>query len=175
MFEDTCVYTDRCILRCLKESDSDELFSTLGNSDVFKYIPYNEYCSIDNVKESIKDYYIGRMKDGSACEFGIEIKCSRSIIGTCGFMIIEGDLGVLSYILNKSYWNKGIMSEVVKSIVKFGFYNIGLNRIVAYCMVDNIASKNVLIKNGFMYVGDSVMSTDSGNYAMSNYILDKTI
>src|SRR5699024_2091397 len=98
-----------------------------------------------------------------------------SIIGTCGFMIIEGDLGVLAYMLNKDYWGKGVMSEVVKSVIDFGFNDIGLKRIVGYCMVENIASKNVLLKNGFIHIGNSVMHTESGHYNMSNYILYKNL
>lgn len=175
MFENTYIDTNRCILRCLKDSDSDELFITLGDSDVFKYIPYDKYSSVDDVKKSIKEYYVSRMEDGSACEFGIEMKDSGIVIGTCGFMIIDDGIGVLAYMLHKDYWNKGIMSEVVKSVIDFGFSNIGLERIIGYCMVENIASKSVLIKNGFSYVGDSVLYTENGSYNMSNYILDKGV
>ena len=173
MINKSTLETERCILRILKNSDAEDLFKTLGDEDVFKFIPYECYSSLEMVKEAIEGNFIHRFKEGSACEFGVELKSNKEIIGICGYIVIDDGLGILSYLLNKDYWGNGFMTEIVKSVISYGFSQLDLSRIVAYCMCENIASKKVLQNNGFIYVGDGVMNTNGQSFRMSNYILDK--
>lgn len=45
------------------------------------------------------------------------------------------------------------MSEVVQAVLRYGFEDLGLNRLYAYHMTRNPASGRVLEKNGFQQEG----------------------
>ena len=60
---------------------------------------------------------------------------------------------MIGYAMSEKYWNKGIMTEAVKEIIKYGFNDLKLELISAYCYPYNKSSKRVLQKNGFQYEG----------------------
>jgi [ribosomal protein S5]-alanine N-acetyltransferase len=55
----------------------------------------------------------------------------------------------LGYWLAEPFWGKGIMSEAVKQMVKYGFDNWDIHRIYARPFGPNIPSQKVLEKAGF--------------------------
>jgi ribosomal-protein-alanine N-acetyltransferase len=59
----------------------------------------------------------------------------------------------IGYWLAKKYWGQGIVSAAVKEAVDFGFKKLKLSRITANVFAFNIASAQVLIKNGFQLEG----------------------
>ncbi len=59
----------------------------------------------------------------------------------------------IGYWLGKPFWNKGIMTDVIKKICSIGFNNFNLIRIEATVFTYNIPSKKVLEKAGFMPEG----------------------
>jgi ribosomal-protein-alanine N-acetyltransferase len=59
----------------------------------------------------------------------------------------------IAYYLSKDYWNKGIMSEAAKEVVRFGFEDLGLHRIQATVLPENIYSLRILKKIGFIEEG----------------------
>jgi len=65
----------------------------------------------------------------------------------------EHSQGELSFWLVKNFWGQGYMSEVVRSVVKYGFEVLSLNRLYAYHMLRNPATGRVLQKNGFTQEG----------------------
>src|SRR5256885_9265819 len=51
--------------------------------------------------------------------------------------------------LARPYWGQGLMTEAVRAMIQFGFEHMGLNRIEAEVMPENIASIRFLSKLGF--------------------------
>jgi len=60
---------------------------------------------------------------------------------------------LLGYWLAEPFWGCGIMTEAVKTITQYGFLVLGLKRIVARVLADNVASVKVLEKAGFIREG----------------------
>lgn len=58
----------------------------------------------------------------------------------------EGELG---YSVLKKHWQQGLASEAAQRVVKYGFDQIHLKKIVAKILPDNIPSQNVVGKMGF--------------------------
>jgi len=58
----------------------------------------------------------------------------------------------LGYVVGRKYWGKGIATEAVKQVLKFGFNKLKLKKIVADNDEDNPASARVLEKNGFKFI-----------------------
>ena len=51
------------------------------------------------------------------------------------------------------YYNKGYVTEAVKLMLEYGFKNIGMERIFAHTLEQNIGSQRVLEKCGFVLEG----------------------
>lgn len=81
---------------------------------------------------------------------------SGNLVGGIGFRGLDlgkSHKGELGYWLAKEFWNRGIMTEAVRLIVKFGFSELGLSRITAHIFSFNIGSEKVLLKSGFKLEG----------------------
>ena len=57
----------------------------------------------------------------------------------------------LGYRIGENVTNLGYASEAVKLVLDKAFHTYGLNKIVAGTATDNLASKRVLLKNGFTF------------------------
>lgn len=50
----------------------------------------------------------------------------------------------LAYCIGRNYWGRGIASEALKAVLKFGLTEVNLNRIEAYHAVENLSSGKVM-------------------------------
>lgn len=55
----------------------------------------------------------------------------------------------IGYFLGEQFWGRGIITEALKAIVKYGFETFDIIRIYAEPYADNMASRRVLEKAGF--------------------------
>ena len=83
------------------------------------------------------------------------LKSTGAYIGRCGiYPHFEGDItipgeGVLAFYLARPYWRQGLATEAGAAFVRFGFEELGLQKIVATVQEGNSASLRVLQKLGF--------------------------
>jgi len=59
----------------------------------------------------------------------------------------------LGYWMGEPYAGRRVMSRAVAAIAKYGFAHLRLHRIEAACVPENIASRTLLERNGFVYEG----------------------
>ena len=88
-------------------------------------------------------------------QLAIILKSSQQLIGNCGIRMknphaCEGDIG---YELSPQHWGHGYATEAAGAIVEFGFKQLGLHRIWACCIADNVGSAHVLEKVGMQAEG----------------------
>lgn len=78
-----------------------------------------------------------------------------SYIGDIGFHNFQKNHNKveMGYRLMKEYHGKGIMSQCVATLIRYGFEELQYNRIEAVVDVRNPKSANVLVKNGFVKEG----------------------
>ncbi len=62
----------------------------------------------------------------------------------------------VGYRLLKEHWGKGYATEMTKVLIEYGFNKMDLKDIVGITHPENIASQNVLLKSGLIYVKDAV-------------------
>ncbi|WP_061599687.1 GNAT family N-acetyltransferase [Streptococcus gordonii] len=76
-----------------------------------------------------------------------------AMVGRINLSVLENDqkTAELGYRIGENYTNLGYASEAVKLVLDKAFNNYGLNRIIAGTATDNLASKRVLLKNGFTF------------------------
>ena len=147
--------TARLKLRLFKEQDVDDLYEYCSDKEVTRYMPFDTYNTKQEAEERIKyclESY-GRME--RPVLWAIEYKENGKLIGGIDFVKWneESNSAEIGYILNKSYWNKGLMTEAVAEVIKFGFEKMVLNRIEIRCDERNVGSSRVMEKNGLKYEG----------------------
>ena len=59
----------------------------------------------------------------------------------------------MGYELDPKHWGKGYATEAARAVLDFGFSNMNLQRISAWCIADNIGSARVLEKLGMSLKG----------------------
>lgn len=108
-----------------------------------------------------------RSKKSTSRVFAIEI--DSELAGAIGFHNIHVHKAEIGYWLARKYWGKGIMTLVVKEIVKYGFGEMGLSRISAGTVPHNKASMRVLEKNGFKFEGILRKNLKKGDKLIDEY------
>ncbi|VXC73705.1 GNAT family N-acetyltransferase [Massilia sp. 9I] len=69
---------------------------------------------------------------------------------------------VLGYRIGQASCGKGYASEAVRQLLEIAFDKLRLKRIEADCRIDNLASKRVLERSGFVQFGHSRRSFEHG-------------
>jgi [ribosomal protein S5]-alanine N-acetyltransferase len=59
----------------------------------------------------------------------------------------------IAFNLAKAHWNQGLATEAGSAVLQFAFHQLGLNRIEALCMPENLSSRKVLEKLGLVFEG----------------------
>lgn len=146
--------TERFLLRKISMDDTDDMYEYSKQKRVTEFLTWSPHPD----KEYTFDYlaYLqNRYKSGDFFDWAIICKDSGKMIGTCGFTrFLFADNGAeIGYVLNPDYHGKGITTEVVGRIIKYGFENLALERIEGKFMVENEASRRVMEKNGMIFEG----------------------
>jgi len=147
--------TDRLILRSLALGDEPAIQKAASAREVASTTISIPHSYPDGEAQRYIAKKIAEFKIGRTVAFAIERKPTRSFIGLIEFRDIELEhaQAELSYWLAVEAWGQGYMSEAVKPMLRFGFEDLGLNRICAYHMLRNPASSKVLQKNSFVQEG----------------------
>ena len=61
--------------------------------------------------------------------------------------------GEIGYALHRDFWGQGIATEAARSLVGFGFTEMGIHRAWGECRPENIGSIRVLQKLGMIQEG----------------------
>ncbi|WP_028504633.1 GNAT family protein [Ruminococcus sp. FC2018] len=152
--KDIHIETDRLKLRPLTMSDTWDIFEIFSDKQVMKYYDLLPFESFERAKEQV-EFFIKGFEQKTMLRWGIELKDSGKLIGTCGFFNFNEDAlkAELGYELNSSYHGKGLMSEALDAVLEFIFRETDINRVEAFAEPPNIASQKVLKKLGFVKEG----------------------
>ena len=146
--------TDRLILRELVEDDALRVYSILSSEKVTEYFGMFPLIDLEVAKNIIIRYKNSFYED-FAIRWGIELKETSTIIGTCGYhnWNHRHKRAEIGYELHENYWNKGYAKEAILPIINYGFSNMQLSRIEAVVYPENKNSEELLRKIGFSYEG----------------------
>lgn len=152
-FELSKLETARLVLRAITADDLDDVFAYASDPEVAAQTTWEAHRTLDDSRE-----FIGRVlswyADGFGGPWGVELKANRRMIGTCGMAITpQHGRGELGYALGRRWWGQGLMTEAVVEVIRYGFEDLGLNRIEARCIPTNTGSARVMEKVGMVYEG----------------------
>ncbi len=146
--------TERLILRKIKIDDVDDMYEYSKDPLVTEYLTWSPHMDKRYTLEYIS-YIQSRYRTGDFYDWGVVDKKDGKMIGTCGFTRFDylNNSAEVGYVLNKVYHNRGIATEAVAEVMKFGFERLALNRIECKYIIGNDASRKVMEKSGMRFEG----------------------
>ena len=149
---DDVLTTERLFLRPFVEDDFDAVHAYGSDLEVVRYMPWGP-----NTPDDTRDFIHRSIAAAEAVPrrdhgYAVVLRDSDALIGGCGIHVKERDAecgsAELGYAYHRDAWGFGYATEAARRVAHFGFEELGLHRICAYCDVPNVASARVLEKIG---------------------------
>lgn len=142
------IVTKRLILRPLKPTDANGMFDYAKSEEVGPLAGWTPHKSVEE-SAHILQYMIGTGE-----VWGITTKKDDTLIGTIGLHKDEEKKSTfrsLGYVLHPKYHSQGLMTEAAKALILYTFEQTDVTLIGCGHFLDNMASKRVIDKCGFVY------------------------
>jgi RimJ/RimL family protein N-acetyltransferase len=148
--------TERLVLREFTMADVDNLVSLDSDPEVMRFVTGGVPTSRDEIEQDILPHYLAYYQRLGGYGFWAAIeKPTGTFIGWFHFRPRErADPGEaeLGYRLRKSAWGKGYATEGSRALIRKGFTEFDVHRVVAEAMAVNLASRRVMEKAGLTLV-----------------------
>lgn len=149
------IKTEEITLRKIVPTDIDLLFEIYSNEKLFCHSPNMLKKNKDTVANMI-GHFERDFNKKKIIFMGI---CRTSkpdeIVGVAEMFDYDSHINMITigYRLNNRFWGQGIATKTVSIMVDYLFNEIGINRIQAFVMPENIKSLRVLERNKFIKEG----------------------
>lgn len=150
--------TKRLILREFRPSDAQAVFAIFSQDVATKYHNVETMQSVEQAAKLV-EVRASLFERGLGVRWGIVLKeQGDGVIGSCGYYNLNRAhrTAEVGYDLHPAYWRQGIMSEVLRAVIAYGFseeFDFWLNRIEALTHVEHEASAGLLRRMGFREEG----------------------
>ena len=146
---------ENVFLKELEIDDAGYIFKAIDSQREYlgKWLPFVEFTK--SVKDSL-DYVSSVVTMPEECkEWQFAIFCGSDFAGLAGFKGTDrlNRKSEIGYWLCGKFQNHGIMTDSVKTLIKFGFSELGLNRIQIKCAPENVKSNKIPERLGFTLEG----------------------
>ena len=164
--------TCRLALRPLVDEDARPIARLINDRDIAAMLarvphPY----AVSDAKafvesQGVETVFAVCLKDGEVTD---------ELIGCCGLTpSASARRAELGYWIGRSFWGQGLATECVQATIDHGFWTMHLDAIDVSCRVVNDASRRVIHKCGFQFVGATMIQTlASGRVSGERYVLER--
>lgn len=162
--------TARLFLRSLRPSDAPALHEMFGDPEVIRFIPPGPPLTLERVRRSV-DRRIGIERRSGLTLWLVQRSDTGETIGQCGFALVEGTGPEIeiAYHYARRAWGQGFGTEAAIACLERGFGPLGLERVIAICYPENVASWRVMEKAGMRSDGFG----DHYGIRMKRYVADR--
>jgi [ribosomal protein S5]-alanine N-acetyltransferase len=151
--------SERLLLRSFLVDDFEAVHEYGSDPEVVQFMPWGP-----NTPDDTRDFVDLAIAGGTESprvkfQFAVVIhdtdEMKSRLIGGCwiGSGMTERDSAEMGYCLHRNVWGQGFGTELARTLLRFGFEQLGLHRIFAYCDTRNIGSYRVLEKVGMSREG----------------------
>jgi [ribosomal protein S5]-alanine N-acetyltransferase len=146
--------TPRLLLRPMTPDDAPEMFAYASDPEVTRYVVWDTHRTPEDSRAFL-EATAERYAAGDGLDWGIVHRADGRFIGTCGFVehSPEHARAEAGFVVSKGYWGRGLAPEALGAMIRFGFEEMGLNRVEARCVAENRASARVMEKAGMAFEG----------------------
>ncbi|AKG24629.1 GNAT family N-acetyltransferase [Calothrix sp. 336/3] len=152
--EQGTLQTQRLILRPLTLEDAASVQKLAGEREIAANTLSIPHPYLDGMAEEWIQTHPQLFQEGKAVFFGVGIKETGELCGVIGLGInSEHQRAEMGYWIGKPCWGKGFCTEATAELLRYGFVELGLNRIHACHFRRNPGSGRVMQKIGMKYEG----------------------
>ena len=147
--------SERLVLRKVVRKDTESYYRHLGSSEaVTRGMLWNPHQDISESVASVEKT-LRRYAEGRCYRWAITEKGKDELIGIMELLRFdEADCACsFAYMLGEAFWGKGYGTEVLKTVFRFAFEEMGVEVIRADHFEDNPASGACMRKAGMKCVG----------------------
>ncbi|MDO7908643.1 GNAT family protein [Paenibacillus sp. JX-17] len=147
--------SEQLLLRQITAEHLDDVYRIYSDDTVFEYcgiIPKHNQATVKSMIGHFERDYLKKTR----IKWGIFTQDEPDrLVGIAEAMEWNSKVNMVTigYFLARDHWGRGIATEAVQVLVKYLFEVVEVNRIQAEVMPANEASKQVLLKNGFIREG----------------------
>jgi Acetyltransferases, including N-acetylases of ribosomal proteins len=149
--------TNHLTLRRFTEADEDNLVELDSDPQVMRFLNGGEPTPREEVQSRILPALVGYYEQYEGFGFWVaEEKSTGRFLGWFHFRPRrneprDGEIE-LGYRLRRSAWGKGYATEGSRALIRKGFAELGVERVVAEAMAVNLGSRRVMEKAGLTLV-----------------------
>jgi RimJ/RimL family protein N-acetyltransferase len=145
------IETDRLTLRRYVENDYDDLLKLQSNPDVTRFLLYDV-----RTPEQVKEALTGRLTDvpmdtdGQALTVAVVLRDTGQHLGEVTLFMnsVEHRTGEIGYVFHPESHGHGYAAEASVELLRLGFEELGLHRIIARLDARNTGSVKLLERLG---------------------------
>lgn len=139
------IYTERLMLRQIREDDYRDMFRYTIKEEVARYVTWSVHKSIDDTIAICK-LWASEYENGDKYHWAIVY--NNRVIGNIEIVKFIDATAMIGWQIDSDYWNKGIMTEAATAVRDYMFLQIGIEALEAEYVEENIGSGRVMQKIG---------------------------
>ena len=147
--------TKRFVLRPLEQGDVDAVLSFYSDPQTAWFTGREPFTRLAQAEQKV-GYDLDLIRAGTGFVWAVTRpgNPAHAIGIACLFQWSRPNQHIeLGYVLGRSEWGKGVMSEVVPAVIRYGFEALDVHRIDAHVDARNVASIRLLERCGFVHEG----------------------
>lgn len=157
----TVLETERLLLTRLSYDHVEFIFELVNEPSFTQFIGDKDVHSLEDARRYLREGPIGSYERFGYGLFLVTVREGAQAAGICGLVKREEfpdpDLG---FAFLERYRRRGYASESARAVLRYGFDELGLGRIIAMADPDNKPSVRLLQNLGFEYAGKVRMPED---------------
>lgn len=145
------IYTARLTLRPFGPGDLDDLYDYQSRPDVARYLHW-EPRDRAQVREALGQQCreVALEREGDWLTYAVVWPQAGKVIGEVGLKWLsrEHRQGEIGFVFNPDYHGRGLATEAAEAMLRLGFDDMGLHRIIGCCAAGNAPSARLLERLG---------------------------
>jgi [ribosomal protein S5]-alanine N-acetyltransferase len=146
--------TSRLLLRPFDMSDAKRVQGLAGDIKVATHTLNIPHPYEDGIAEGWINTHKEQLEQNKTVNYAVVMNNTQELIGAISLMLnLNHKKAEIGYWFGVPYWNKGYCTEATIEMIKFGFEQLGLNKIITCAMAENTGSWRVMEKAGMDFEG----------------------
>jgi RimJ/RimL family protein N-acetyltransferase len=146
--------TPRLTLRPIRVNDAPALYKARGDADVMRYWDWPAQESVTELREVLATHIPSPGNDNMLW-WVVALSPDGPAIGECDLSDIDRHhaRAEVGFLFAKDHWGQGYAREAMERVIRYGFHDLGLERLTARFHDGNEGSRRLLERLGFAYEG----------------------
>lgn len=145
------IATDRLVLRPFTTDDLDDVWGYMRLPEVSRHMLWSTRDR-EETRDAVARMIIENSleSDGDYLTLAVTVADANTVIGhvELGLVSVEHQQGEIGYVFNPAYQGKGYATEATRRMVRLGFEELLMHRIIGRCSARNTPSAKLMTRLG---------------------------